>query len=253
MLNPSTIEQLGPAIFAAFRVFIGQRPGLDPRNYFSDWRDKEGRKAYNSEARRIQNDGKRARQALALASAYPFDAQAMIDATSAYSGRLQLEVKGDSVAIDYTTGQYWPTEYRIAAAVVLERYAEAVRPKTVSGRIPRTIGELKEVSREAGGHFFDRGSMKFFRSRVLPNLYVGPGGVYFVTSEQYSDTSRRAYTVRVFNPQDASVNTFGEFNELDRAEALALARHAAKSDPAICQTCAGSKVAHGRPCYSCQK
>lgn len=251
---PATLQQITPSVFDAFRVFINQRPGLDPRNYFSDYRDKDGRRDYQNEARRIQRDGKRARQALALASAYPFDSQAMIDATGAYSGRLQLVTNDNGgIAIDYTTGQYWPTEYRIAAAVVLERYIEAVRPKTVKGTIPRTIGELKEANREAGFHFFDRDSMRFFRSRVLPNLYVGCGGIYFVTSEQFSDASKRSFTVRVFDPATASVDTFGDFNELDRAEALTLARRAAKASPALCRMCAGSGIAHGSPCWKCQK
>lgn len=229
-MQTANAAQLTPSVFTAFEKFINQRPGLDPRNYFNDWRDQNDRRAYNSEARRIQADGKRARAALKLAQAYPFNPEALLDATQTYSGRLQIVAEDDKrLTIDYTTGQYWPTEYRVAAAVVLERYCETVRPKTISGRIPKTIPELKEMSREAGSHFFDRDSMKFFHSRILPNLYTGPGGVFFVTSEQYNDDSPRGYTVRKYNPAIASIETIGDFNTHTREPALATAKQAAKN------------------------
>lgn len=38
---------------------------------------------------------------------------------SAYSGRLQFVERGGKVGVDYTTGQYFPTEYRNAACAVL--------------------------------------------------------------------------------------------------------------------------------------
>ena len=109
------------------------------------------------------------------------------------------------------------------------------------------------MARAAGSHFFDRGTMKFFRSRVLPTVYTGPGGVYFVTSEQFNDTSARRFTVRAFDPAKADINTLGEFNEMGRAEALALARRAAKASPALCLACAGEGSKNGRPCWKCQR
>ena len=33
--------------------WIDQKPGLDPRNYIRDWQDKDGIRAYKSEARSI--------------------------------------------------------------------------------------------------------------------------------------------------------------------------------------------------------
>jgi hypothetical protein len=192
----ATAEQLTTDVFTVFEKWINQRAGLDPRNYFSDWRDRDGRRAYQQEARSIQADGKRARAALELARMYPFDAQALLDATHAYGGRLQLVSKGSptcTLAIDYCEGQYWPTEYRKAAAAVLEQYAEAIRPKiTPNGRIPSTIEDLKAMNKASGGRFFDRGSMRCFRSRIVPNIYSGPGGVFFVTSEADSDGGARA-------------------------------------------------------------
>lgn len=257
MESKVTPSQLSPAVFEAFRLFINQRAGLDPRNYFSDWRDKDGRRAFNSESRSITKDGQRARKALAMALSYPFDAQALINATSAFSGRLQIVTKGTEkaflFAIDYCTGQYWPTEYRKAAATVLESYVEAIRPKTVSGRIPASIAELKDMARAAGSHFFDRGNVRFFNSRTLPSVYSGPGGVFFVTSEQYDDRSARRFTVRKYNPETADISSFGEFNKMSQSEAQALARRAAKASPALCPTCAGDGVKHGQPCWNCQK
>lgn len=232
MQTAATAQQLTLEVFEAFRKFINQRPGLDPRNYFSDWRDKDGRRAFRSENRQIQQDGRRARAALQLAAAYPFNPQTLIDATQGYSGRLQIVAEIDKgIALDYCTGQYWPTEYRKAAAVVLERYIEAVRPKTISGRIPANITELKELSAAAGSHFFERSTMRFFRSRIVPTIYAGPGGVFFVTSEQYDDNSARMYTVRQFNPETAGIHSVSGFNEMSRENALSLARESSKGVP----------------------
>ena len=250
MTSAATPEMLSAEIFGAFARFINQRPGLDPRNYFSDWRDRDGQRAYRSEARSIQADGKRARAALQLAQAYPFDGAALLDACRAYSGRLSIVTRENGLGLDYCTGQYWPTEYRRAAYVVLERYCEDIRPKTITGQIPRSIAELKEANRAAGGHFFDRDSMRFFNSRILPCIYTGPGGVYFVTSEQH-DHESRTFTVRTFSPKTADVNTFGEFNEMSRGEALSAARAAAAVPVPLCHNCGGSGSHYDQECWHC--
>ena len=252
----ATAEQLTPDIFTVFEKWINQRAGLDPRNYFSDWRDRDGRRAYQQEARSIQTDGKRARAALELARMYPFNGQALSDATGAFSGRLQLAALGSekawTVTIDYCTGQYWPTEYRKAAAASLERYVDAVRPKhTPEGRIPASISELKTMHKAAGGHFFDRDSMRCFRSRVVPRIFNGPGGVYFVTSEADSDDSERLFTVRIFDPKEGDVNTFGEFRKWTRGAALRIARCAAAANPALCHTCGGEGQKYKKECWHC--
>lgn len=256
MQTKATAEQLTPEIFEVFRHFINQRPGLDPRNYFSNWCDHNGRRAYQSEARSIQADGKRARAALSNALLFSFtpeNAAALNDATHAFSGRLQIVFEtGKGIALDYCTGQYWPTEYRKAAAAVLERYIETIRPKvTPNGRIPSSIAELKDMNRAAGSHFFDRSTMKTFRSRVLPNLYPGHGKVYFVTSESnYNDTSR-AFTVRIFDPANGGVDTFGEFNTWSRSEALSIARQAAATPVEPCRICGSNGLKYEKPCWNC--
>lgn len=73
------------------------------------------------------------------------------------------------------------------------------------GRELWTIDEIKHANSEAGRHFFEADTMRFFRSRVCPKVHNGPGGVYFVTSEQFVSMSghaeRRTFSVRRFDPK----------------------------------------------------
>lgn len=214
--------------------FINQRPILDPADYGLGRGQTPGRKqwfedfrAFEKEKRDISKDGTRARKALAEARNLPANWEALQDAfKSAFSGRLSY-TDGE---LDYCTGQYYPTEYRKAAATVLEHYNHAVRLKFAppQGRIFEHASQIKGASQAAGSHFFDKGSMRFFRSRVLPTVFHGPGGCYFVTSEQFEGSNghraERKYTVRKFDVLTAEIDTVGKFNELTRAEALQQAR-----------------------------
>ena len=77
-----------------------------------------------------------------------------------------------------------------------------------------TIDQIKNRNANANLHFFDRSTLRFFRSRISEEVFSGPGGVFFVTSEQfvYMHSSKpRAYTVRQFNPETGGVETAGEF------------------------------------------
>jgi hypothetical protein len=63
------------------------------------------------------------------------------------------------------------------------------------------IDELKSLVTRSGSHFFDRDTMRFFRSRVDDYVYPGPDGWYFVTSEKHVShfaniNEPRLYTVR---------------------------------------------------------
>lgn len=102
-------------ILEALRVWINQRPGLEFGNYGE-------MSAYRSELRSIAKDRRDALELLsAVALRDSITAEHLIEASKrAYSGRLTLEAtdKG-GVRIAYCTGQYWPTEYRKAAAAVL--------------------------------------------------------------------------------------------------------------------------------------
>ena len=97
------------------------------------------------------------------------------------------------------------------------------------------MDEIKRASRIAGSHWFDAGSMRFFRSRILDTVYQGGGGVYFVSSEQFEGSSGRAprmFSIRKFNPLTADISTFGPFNEMARERAKRLARIAAENPEA---------------------
>lgn len=91
-----------------------------------------------------------------------------------------------------------------------------------------SIEEIRAANAAAGNHFFDHSTMKFFRSRTLPRVYQGSGGIYFVTSEQFVPSSgfpdARRFTVRRFRPEeDADIRTVGEFYQLSRREATTAA------------------------------
>jgi hypothetical protein len=86
-------------------------------------------------------------------------------------------------------------------------------------------------------YWFSRDNKKFMRSRVFPTLYKGDRLIWFVSSEKsgFNDNSPRRFTVRVFDPADASVNTAGEFNSFifvedarDHAKATAKAERNGK-------------------------
>lgn len=116
-MNLSHATDERDAILNAMNAFAEQRPGLDPRNYISDWRDTAGRSAYRAEARSITRDLRHARELLsAVRWRSSIDAEALKTALrGAFSGRLTWTGKG----LDYCTGQYWPTEYRKAVCTVL--------------------------------------------------------------------------------------------------------------------------------------
>ena len=72
---------------------------------------------------------------------------------------------------------------------------------------------IKTANQQHGGHFFSAGALRFFRSRVSEKVHQGPGGVYFVTSEQFDARSPRRYTVRRFDPGSRGIDTVGKFQQ----------------------------------------
>lgn len=114
--TPSTKEEA----IRAFNDWINQRPNLDYHNYGS-------RTAYAQEQRMITRQLHRARVALIRFATLPYDRDHLDNVMhGSFSGRLIFDTIGVHTtphnALTYTTGQYWPTEYRLAAAVVLEDY-----------------------------------------------------------------------------------------------------------------------------------
>lgn len=90
--------------------FASQRPRLDPRNYGPG-------SMYRQESAKITRQLARFQKLFIAAVAEGLPDAVLIDAGEHYySGRLTWNGKG----WDYCTGQYWPTEFRQAACVVLE-------------------------------------------------------------------------------------------------------------------------------------
>ena len=103
------------ALVAVLRKFIAQRPGMDPRDY-GDYR------AYRSESRNITRDRQHAETILMQVEwRDSLTADNIIEASKhAFSGRLTIgESEPGRFRLTYCTGQYFPTEYRKAAASVL--------------------------------------------------------------------------------------------------------------------------------------
>ena len=79
-----------------------------------------------------------------------------------------------------------------------------------------TIEDVKRINKEKDRHFFDRDTMRFFRSKVERDaLRFGQliDDKYFITSEQFDSSSPRLYSVRGFNLKEGSIDTVGEFQE----------------------------------------
>lgn len=100
-----------------------------------------------------------------------------------------------------------------------------------------TMYEIRTANAAAGMHWFEPESMRFFRSRVGDTVYEGPGGIYFVSSEQFvsphSGAAPRRYSVRQFNPTTGGIATVGEFNVMSRSQAVARAKYCAQHGPQV--------------------
>lgn len=111
-------------ITALLRAHIAQRSGIDPRNYWTIDHINcriEGQKAYMSDYRRIMQQGREARQLLAYVERSTMTTETLLSGFKAYSGRLEITQKKQGSGIEYTTGQYFATEYRAAACAVLAK------------------------------------------------------------------------------------------------------------------------------------
>lgn len=89
-----------------------------------------------------------------------------------------------------------------------------------------TLASLKRRNVEAGYHFFDADTLRFFRSRIAPGVI---GGRLFVTSEQFQPShgppEERRYTVRVMH-DEGDAGTLGTFQQY---RTLRAARHDAEA------------------------
>jgi len=88
-------------------------------------------------------------------------------------------------------------------------------------RVLRPATSITEVKRRAeacGSYFFEPGTMRFFKSRILSDVYAGasPKITFFVTSER-GPHGPRLYTVR--KQVGCEIKTVGEFQGFKSASA----------------------------------
>jgi hypothetical protein len=78
-----------------------------------------------------------------------------------------------------------------------------------------TVADVKRANHDAGQHWFDRDTMRFFASRVGSRLYHNR---FFVSSEQFRSFTGadgdRAYTIREAMP-DGSIEEVGAFQQFE--------------------------------------
>ena len=89
----------------------------------------------------------------------------------------------------------------------------------------KNIGDIIRNNEKAGWFFFHPKTMKFFHSRVSNTLFENNT---FVTSELHPRGDRwiRLYTVRKYNPENAWIDTIGEFGGFtNRYNALKFAQN----------------------------
>lgn len=99
------------------KEWINKRPGLDPRDY---GQGRDGWNNYRNESARITEQKHDAERFLQYFENSSMTSENLIEGfKSAYSGRLSLEENEKGFYLSYCTGQYYPTEYRQAAAAVL--------------------------------------------------------------------------------------------------------------------------------------
>jgi hypothetical protein len=94
------------------------------------------------------------------------------------------------------------------------------------------MDRIKRHDAGAGGHWFERDTMRSFDSRVGDTVYQGPGGIFFVSSERFDSAVPRLYSVRQFRPDaegGTSIDTVGEFlGYTTRKQAQGAAKRAAE-------------------------
>lgn len=211
-------------------AFAAQNSGIEFRDYY-DPRDcnkqaiLDGRRAYAQECRSITQDWRRFKEALIQAGIdQVIDGDVIAAAPGAFSSRLEWKSNGCGGGHwNYCTGQYFCTEYRKAAATVLEAAARARRAsRPAEKRTPASIEDLKQLNRKNGGCWFEPSTMRFFGTRICGGIQFGR---FFISSEQ-PPHGQRKYSVRSFD-EAGDIDTVGEFCAYDtQAQAQAALREA---------------------------
>ena len=122
-------------ILASLNAFARQRPGLEFGNYGEI-------KAYRAELRSIARDLHDCKTLLRAVELSSVDAETLKGAFRAFSGRLSIVTRDDGrIALDYCTGQYFPTEYRkavcaVCAAALWDHYRDDFAASAKDGESP---------------------------------------------------------------------------------------------------------------------
>lgn len=98
-----------------------------------------------------------------------------------------------------------------------------------------SISDVRQINEEKGQHFFERGAMRFFNSKIETKGDL-IGNKYFITSEQF-DNSPRHYSVREFIKDTGRINTISEFNEFSSKSHASEFAKCLKENKGDAQTC----------------
>lgn len=98
------------------------------------------------------------------------------------------------------------------------------------------MDDIRLRHRQAGGHWFDADTLRFFRSRVGSRVWPVSDGWLFVSSEQFASSqgqaSPRRYTIRKVRP-DLRIETIGDFQQYaSRSGAVAAVERLVRADRA---------------------
>ena len=75
------------------------------------------------------------------------------------------------------------------------------------------IYDVSDLERKHVGHFFDKDTMRFFKSKVINEVFPSTKEVFFVTSE-IDPSGVKAFTVRKLNLESKRIETVGEFHSI---------------------------------------
>lgn len=107
--------------------------------------------------------------------------------------------------------------------------------------MPKTMFSIDDIKRRHSGSWFTPDTMRFFKSRVLPDVFpMEDGSALFISSERYSDDSPRKYSVRKCDGETGSIDTVGEF--MGHANIIQARNHAKvhAARPDECPFCSAS-------------
>ena len=75
-----------------------------------------------------------------------------------------------------------------------------------------TLTDIKNNNKKAGKNWFDKDTMRFFKSRIESKLYSDNT---FITSEQQSYQHPREYTIRIALNNGIDIESVGEFQQFE--------------------------------------